>query len=108
MREHPLTDRAAAETAGVVRVWPDGGIVSAEYSASHGPRSAGGPFPAVDDTASNVPQNPSYQWTRTLDVAAVAARYGLGSPDGGVDRAHAGLAVRRRLGEPGPAAGHGG
>ena len=79
VREHPLTDRAAAETAGVVRVWPGGGIVSAEYSASHGPRSAGGPFPAVDDTASNVPQNPSYQWTRTLDVAAVAARYGLGT-----------------------------
>ena len=61
-----------------MRVWPDGGIVSAEYSASHGPRSAGGPFPAVDDTASNVPQNPNYQWTRTLDAAAVAARYGLG------------------------------
>ena len=72
------TANRVAETAGVVRVWPDGRIVSAEYSASHGPRSAGGPFPAVDDTASNVPQNPNYQWTRTLDVAAVAARYGLG------------------------------
>ena len=41
----------------------------------------------VDDTASNVPQNPNYQWTRTLDVAAVAARVRARHPDGGVDRA---------------------
>ena len=43
-------------------------MISAEYSASHGPRNAGGQFPAVDDPADNVPQNPNHRWTRTLDA----------------------------------------
>lgn len=72
------TDRGIADTAGVVRVWPSGNVVSTEYSASHGPYSAGGPFPSVDDTASNVPGNPNYQWTRSIDAAAIASRYQLG------------------------------
>jgi hypothetical protein len=72
------TDRAIVETAGVVRVWSNGTVVSTEYSASHGPYSAGGPFPSVDDTASNVPGNSNYQWTRSLDAAAIASRYQLG------------------------------
>lgn len=72
------TNRAVVDTAGVVRRWPSGGIVSTDYSSSHGPRSAGGPFPAVDDTASNVPQNTSYLWNRSLNAATIAARYGLG------------------------------
>lgn len=76
------TNRAVADTAGVVRTWPSGAVISAEYSASHGPYSAGGSFPAVDDSASNVPQNRLYQWTRTIDAAAVAARYGLGTLTG--------------------------
>jgi len=72
------TNRAIAETAGVVRRWPSGGIVSTEYSSSHGPRSAGGPFPAVDDTASNVPGNSSYLWHVSISAADLATRYGLG------------------------------
>ncbi|MGH9269914.1 MAG: SpoIID/LytB domain-containing protein [Ilumatobacteraceae bacterium] len=72
------TDRGIVETAGVIRVWPNGNVVSTEYSASHGPYSAGGPFPSVDDTASDVPGNPSYQWTRSIDAAAIATRYQLG------------------------------
>ena len=56
--------------------------MSTEYSASHGPRSAGGSFPPSTTRPSNVPQNPNYQWTRTLDAAAVAARYGLGTLTG--------------------------
>ena len=42
-----------------------GAIISAEYSAT--PRAVLGrqSFPAVDDSASNVPGNPNYYWTRT-------------------------------------------
>jgi hypothetical protein len=73
------TNRAVGDTTGWVRTWPNGAIISAEYSATHGPYSAGGSFPAVDDSASNVPQNPYYRWTVTLDAAALAAHYGLGT-----------------------------
>ena len=78
VREHQLTDRAVAETGGTVRIWPDGRVVSAEYSASHGPRNAGGQFPAVDDPADNVPQNPNHRWSRTLDANVIGAHYGIG------------------------------
>jgi hypothetical protein len=73
------TDRSVRETGGIVRVWPNGTIVSTEYSASHGPYSAGVSFPAVDDSVSNVPQNPNYTWTRVIDAATLEARYGLGN-----------------------------
>ncbi len=74
------TNRAVTDTAGVVRVWASNGrIISGEYSASHGPRSAGGTYPPVDDSWSNVPQNPLYLWARSVDAATVAALYGLGT-----------------------------
>ncbi|MET0325282.1 MAG: SpoIID/LytB domain-containing protein [Ilumatobacteraceae bacterium] len=73
------TNRAVTDTAGRVRTWSNGAIISAEYSATHGPYSAGGSFPVVDDSASNVPQNPYYQWTVDLDAATLAAHYGLGT-----------------------------
>ncbi len=39
--------------------WPaTARIVSTEFSASNGPRTAGGSFPAVDDPADDVPANP--------------------------------------------------
>jgi hypothetical protein len=72
------TNRAIVDTAGVVRRWPNGAIVSTEYAASHGPYSAGGPFPSVDDTASDVPGNPSYVWTRSIAADDLEDRYGLG------------------------------
>jgi hypothetical protein len=77
-REHANTNAAVAETAGVVLRWPNGAIVSAEFSASNGPRTAGGAFPPVDDPADNVPGNPNHRWTRQLDAPAIAAHYGLG------------------------------
>ncbi|MET0580178.1 MAG: hypothetical protein ABW122_16085, partial [Ilumatobacteraceae bacterium] len=81
--ECATTDRAVGDTAGVVRVWQsNGAIISGEYSASHGPRSAGGTYPPVEDTASNVPQNTLYRWTRNVDAATVAATYGLGTLTG--------------------------
>ncbi len=81
--ECATTNQAIAETPGLIRIWPNGNVVSTEYSASHGPYSAGGPFPAVDDWASNVPQNPNYSWTRTIDAATLEARFGLGDLTGG-------------------------
>ena len=41
---------------------------------SHGPRNAGGQYPAVDDPADNVPQNPNHRWSRTLDANVMAVQ----------------------------------
>ncbi len=71
------TDRAIADTAGKVRRWPDGSIVSTEFSASNGPRTAGGAFPAVDDPADDVPGNPLHRWTRIIDADVLEGRYGI-------------------------------
>ncbi len=73
------TDQAIAATAGVVRKWPNGSIVSTEFSASNGPRTAGGVFPPVDDPADAISNNPNHRWTRVLDADALALRYGLGT-----------------------------
>jgi SpoIID/LytB domain protein len=78
-REHELTDAAVASTAGKVRLWPGGGVVSTEFSASNGPRTAGGSFPAVDDPADAVADNPLHRWTRVLDATALAERFDLGT-----------------------------
>ena len=53
--------------------------MSTQYSASHGPRSAGGAFPVVDDWFGNVPGNPLYTWSRTIPAEDLEARYGLGN-----------------------------
>jgi SpoIID/LytB domain protein len=79
-REHELTDEAIAVTAGKVRRWPSTGeIVSTEFSASNGPRTAGGSFPAVDDPADAEPANPLHRWTRVIDAHALAERFDLGT-----------------------------
>ena len=73
------TDQAITATAGVVRKWPNGSIASTEFSASNGPRTAGGAFTAVDDVPGDgTPRNPNHRWTRVLDADALASRYGLG------------------------------
>jgi hypothetical protein len=77
------TDQAIAATAGVVRRWPDGRIVSTEFSASNGPRTAGGVFTPVDDTPGDgTSSNPNHRWTRILDAKALGARYGIGTLTG--------------------------
>jgi peptidoglycan hydrolase-like amidase len=73
------TNRAIAETAGRVRRSSTGAIVSTEFSASNGPRTAGGTFPAINDPFDDVPQNPNHRWTRIVDGDLVAAAYGLGT-----------------------------
>ena len=77
--EDAETDAAIVATAGKVRKWPNGNIVSTEFSASNGPRTAGGAFPPVDDAPGDgTANNPNHRWTRILDADTLAARYGLG------------------------------
>jgi lysophospholipase L1-like esterase len=80
--EHANTDQAILDTAGKVRKWShDGTLVSTEFSASNGPRTAGGSFPPVDDPFDDVPDNPLHRWTRVVDADAIAAAYGLSRAD---------------------------
>jgi hypothetical protein len=83
--EDPRSDKAIAQTVGKVRIWAAGGqgivgsIVSTEYSASNGPRTAGWPFPVRDDVdGDGTALNRNHRWTRVLDGDALAARHGLG------------------------------
>ena len=101
VREHPNTNAAVARTWGVVRRWPDGRMVSTEYSATHGPRSAGGQFPPVDDWFSNVPKNPLYTWVRTLDAATLETAYGLGDLIGAYSERDPASPYDGNLGQPG-------
>lgn len=77
--EHPNTDQAVLETAAKVRRWSAGQIVSTEYSASNGLRTAGGAFPAVDDPWDAQTANPLHVWTRFISAASLRSRYGLSS-----------------------------
>jgi peptidoglycan hydrolase-like protein with peptidoglycan-binding domain len=82
-REHVNTDEAVADTASVVRVWPgSGAVVSTEFSASNGPRTAGGQFPAVNDPWDDQPGNPNHRWARVIDADAIRGRYGLTTANG--------------------------
>ena len=78
------TDQAIAATAGVVRMWNGtANIVSTEFSASNGPRTAGGAFPARDDApGDSTALNPNHRWTRVLDADSLGARYGIGTLTG--------------------------
>ncbi|MFK7919949.1 MAG: SpoIID/LytB domain-containing protein, partial [Ilumatobacter sp.] len=81
--EHVATDAAVLATSNVIREWPSGHpkagqIVSTEFSASNGPRTAGGAFPPVDDIGDDTPQNPYHRWTRIIDADTFAAQHGLG------------------------------
>ena len=78
--EHVNTDRAIVDTAEFVRVWNGtDDLVSTEFSASNGPRTAGHAFPAIDDPLDDVPGNPNHRWTRIIDADAITSRYGLSS-----------------------------
>jgi hypothetical protein len=79
--EHVLSNQGVADTASVVRL-RNGAVVSTEFSASNGPRTAGGSFPAVDDPWDDVPGNPLHTWTRVIDADAIATKYGLSNGNG--------------------------
>jgi hypothetical protein len=61
--------------------------VATEFSASNGPRTAGGIFPAVDDPYDDVAGNPNHRWTRVVHAHALANAYGLGSVTSAVTEA---------------------
>jgi len=75
--EHPLTDQAILETAGMVIRNAQGGVVRTEFSSSNGGRTAGGSFPVnidAGDLASD-PINSLLVWTRVLSATQVVAKY---------------------------------
>ena len=83
VREDPRTDAAVASTANVVRRWPGGHskagqLVSTEFSASNGPRTAGGEFPAVNDIGDDTLKNPNHRWKRVIDADTLESKYGIG------------------------------
>lgn len=93
--EHPSSNLAISETAGVVRM-RDGEVARTEFSSSTGGWTAGGVFPAVEDLGDAIEINPNHDWEvsiaisdiesrwsdRTLDRIFVSERNGLGQ-DGG-------------------------
>lgn len=88
------TNQAIRDTAGQVRVWADGRVITGEYSASHGPYSSGITYPSVDDSVSNVPGNTKYTWQVTIRATDIAARYGLGTLTGARSEREPGNAAR--------------
>jgi SpoIID/LytB domain protein len=73
------TNQAIAGTAGKVRRHANGAIARTEFSSSTGGWSAGGTFPAVEDRGDSVSQNPNHNWTASIPVSAIEARYGRGT-----------------------------
>ena len=77
--EDVRTDAAIVATAGKVRKFSNGTVASTEFSASNGPRTAGGAFPPVEDAPGDgTSRNPNHRWTRVLDADVLGLRYGLG------------------------------
>jgi SpoIID/LytB domain protein len=75
MVEDARTDRAVAETAGRVLRAANGLIATAMFSASNGGRTAGGPFPAVDDPGDSIPANPNHVWRVTIAASRVGSAW---------------------------------
>jgi len=75
--EHPYTDQAIAETAGVVVMTPKGLPSRTEFTSSNGGRTAGGTFPAQADPGdlASDPVNSLLVWTRVFSAAAIQAKY---------------------------------
>jgi hypothetical protein len=73
--EHPNTDLAVSQTAGVVRLMPGGAIARTEFSSSTGGYTAGGTFPAVPDEGDDVSANPNHDWEATIPVSAIEGSF---------------------------------
>ena len=74
--EHPLTDQAIAETAGVA-ILRNGNPVRTEFSATNGGRTAGGEFPVQADPGDAVTEslNSLFVWTRIISAPAIQAKW---------------------------------
>ena len=79
---HPRTDAAILATAGLIRIHNDTNeIARTEFSSSTGGYSAGGDFPAVEDTGDSVDGNKRHMWSKAVDLGPLEARTGLGNLD---------------------------
>jgi len=72
--EHPLSNAAISQTAGVVRV-RDGEVARTEFSSSTGGWTAGGVFPAVEDLGDAVSINPNHDWDVDIAISDIEARW---------------------------------
>ena len=88
------SNKAADETTGVVRMRGDS-VARTEFSSSTGGWTAGGVFPAVEDLGDAVERNPNHDWTDTIPVSEIEARFGGRQ----LDRAF--VSERNGLGEDG-------
>ena len=73
--ESANTDRAVAETTGVIIRTPQGAVVRTEFSSSNGGRTAGGTFPALVDTGDLSADSSLMVWTRAFSAAQIVAKY---------------------------------
>ena len=73
--ESANTDRAIAETTGVVIRNPKGNVVRTEFSSSNGGRTAGGEFPALADEGDISANSSLMIWTRAFSAAQIVAKY---------------------------------
>ncbi len=81
--EDDRTNAAIAATAGHVRML-NGGVARTEFSSSTGGWTAGGTFPAVVDDGDAICRpgsvcNPNHDWSASVPVASIEAKYGKGS-----------------------------
>ncbi len=76
-QEHPNTNQAIADTAGIAIITPQGQPARTEFTSSNGGRTAGGTFPAQDDPGDRAsdPVNSLLVWTRVISAAALQAKY---------------------------------
>lgn len=72
--EHPSSNLAISDTAGVVRM-RDGEVARTEFSSSTGGWTAGGVFPAVEDLGDAVEINPNHDWSVSIDISDIEARW---------------------------------
>ena len=73
--ESANTDRAVAETSGVVIRNPNGNVVRTEFSSSNGGRTAGGEFPALVDEGDIASNSSLMVWTRAFSATQIVAKY---------------------------------
>lgn len=71
--ERPNGTLAVADTTGVV-LRRDGVVISTEYTASSGGRTAGGAFRPVEDVGDATAANPRATWTRLVTPAQLLSR----------------------------------
>jgi SpoIID/LytB domain protein len=72
--EDVRSDTAVSQTAGEVRML-SGAVARTEFSSSTGGWTAGGTFPAVEDTGDDVASNPFHNWSVDVPVTTVEAAF---------------------------------